>query len=130
MVRQAHGSEQSRRPNHPEPTCREPHDRTSRRANQNDQKSKSLAQTELTPEVFISSNSKPETDKGNHQTSLTLRGRFQPVGFKARGLPGRRVGSLKRNLRAGFLLVEHIVHTPRREARGIPNSVQERECNS
>ena len=32
-VRQAHGPEQSRRTHHPEPTCREPHGRTSRRVN-------------------------------------------------------------------------------------------------
>ncbi len=39
-VRQAHSPEQSRRTHHPEPTCREPQGRTSRRANTNDRNSK------------------------------------------------------------------------------------------
>jgi hypothetical protein len=34
-VRQAHGPEQSRKTHHPEPTCREPQGRTSRRGIQN-----------------------------------------------------------------------------------------------
>ncbi len=66
MVRQAHHPEQRRK------------------VISNDRKSKSLAQTELTLEVFIASSSKPETGRGIHQTSRTLRG----VGSTSRR-PGR-----------------------------------------
>jgi hypothetical protein len=47
-------------------------------------KTKSLAQTELAPEVFIASTAKPETDDDIQQPSRTLRG----VGSMSRR-PGR-----------------------------------------